>query len=250
MAVQCDLCGKGPLVGTSVATANNKTKKRIPTSSGVRAVVEGRTSTSASAPLPPRRARSRRRPERPRADDGGHGSAILDVSRRAARAAGGRRQAEADLIFSPRSEQLVGRCRRRSSTSPGRHRPDDAAELVAMSTAEQFRHSWTWRPARAEGRPAHARGDPLACGSRARLRRSGEVPQAALGAGHELLRRFFRATARHDLTEEEPPSPQDPGMAYYTSTAGSCSSSSVRASPECARADRRSYAQDRSGPGG
>ena len=42
MAFNCDLCGKGPLVGNQVSHANNKTKKRtLPNLQRVRALVNG-----------------------------------------------------------------------------------------------------------------------------------------------------------------------------------------------------------------
>jgi large subunit ribosomal protein L28 len=42
MAFQCDICGKGALVGNNISHANNKTKKRsLPNLQRVRANVNG-----------------------------------------------------------------------------------------------------------------------------------------------------------------------------------------------------------------
>lgn len=42
MAFQCDICGKGALVGNNISHANNKTKKRsLPNLQRVRASVNG-----------------------------------------------------------------------------------------------------------------------------------------------------------------------------------------------------------------
>lgn len=42
MAFQCDICGKGPLVGNNVSHANNKSKKRsYPNLRRIRALVNG-----------------------------------------------------------------------------------------------------------------------------------------------------------------------------------------------------------------
>src|SRR5204863_9390947 len=97
--------------------------------------------------------------------------------------------------------------------------PEDAPELVAMSAPEQFRHfvdMSAWR-GNDEGphtpqvlrwlRLAREGGDDLE-----KFRRqlwSLDIELLAL-----VLRRELRV---HDLTEEEPSSPQNPGMAYYTS---------------------------------
>ena len=45
MALRCEICGKGPLVGNNVSHANNKTKTRsLPNLRSVRAVSNGTVS--------------------------------------------------------------------------------------------------------------------------------------------------------------------------------------------------------------
>ena len=148
------------------------------------------------------------------------GIALLDprAARRALQNARGKQKL--DLILSaPDPQQLV------SSLPPedlyfalldiG---PDDAAELVAMASPEQFRHfvdMSAWRGAD-EGprtsevihwlRLAREGGEDLAK-FRTQLW-SLDIELLAL-----VLRRELRV---HDLTEEEPPPPRNPGMAYYT----------------------------------
>ncbi len=95
--------------------------------------------------------------------------------------------------------------------------PDDAPEIVAMATPEQFRHfldmaAW---PSSDEGpQPREllhwlrlARDPDDADGFRAKL--------AALDS--ELLSLLLHRKLRaYDLTEEEPPPPADPGKAFYS----------------------------------
>lgn len=95
--------------------------------------------------------------------------------------------------------------------------PDDAAEIVAMATPEQFRHFLDmagWRSSDTGPQPREllrwlrlAREPDDVEGFRAKL--------AALDA--ELLSLLLHRELRaHDLTEEEPPAPENPGMAFYT----------------------------------
>jgi len=148
------------------------------------------------------------------------GIALLDprAARRALQNARGKQKL--DLILSaPDPQQLV------SSLPPedlyfalldiG---PDDAAELVAMASPEQFRHfvdMSAWHGADEGPRTsevihwlslAREGGDDLAK-FRTQLW-SLDIELLAL-----VLRRELRV---HDLTEEEPPQPRNPGMAYYT----------------------------------
>ena len=151
----------------------------------------------------------------------GNGSAILDVrgARRALQAARGKQKL--DLILSaPDPEQLV-------QALPPQELyfalldigPDDAAELVAMSSPEQFRHfvdMAAWHgPEDGPRTPEVIRW--------LRLAREGsddleKFRKQLWALDIELLAQVLRRELHvHDLTEEEPPSPQDPGMAYYTS---------------------------------
>src|SRR6266404_4362666 len=151
----------------------------------------------------------------------GNGSAILDVrgARRALQAAGGKQKL--DLIFSaPDPEQLVRALPPQelyfALVDIG---PDDAAELVAMSSPEQFRHfvdMAAWHgPEEGPRTPEVIRW--------LRLAREGsddleKFRKQLWALDIELLAQVLRRELHvHDLTEEEPPSPQDPGMAYYTS---------------------------------
>ena len=147
-------------------------------------------------------------------------SALLDprAARRALQNARGKQKL--DLILSvPDPQQLV------SSLPPEELYfalldigPDDAAELVAMASPEQFRHfvdMSAWHGADEGPRTsevihwlslAREGGDDLAK-FRTQLW-SLDIELLAL-----VLRRELRV---HDLTEEEPPQPRNPGMAYYT----------------------------------
>ena len=148
------------------------------------------------------------------------GIALLDprAARRALQNARGKQKL--DLILSaPDPQQLV------SSLPPEELYfalldigPDDAAELVAMASPEQFRHfvdMSAWHGADEGPRTsevihwlslAREGGDDLAK-FRTQLW-SLDIELLAL-----VLRRELRV---HDLTEEEPPQPRNPGMAYYT----------------------------------
>ena len=148
------------------------------------------------------------------------GIALLDprAARRALQNARGKQKL--DLILSaPDPQQLV------SSLPPEELYfalldigPDDAAELVAMASPEQFRHfvdMSAWHGADEGPRTsevihwlslAREGGDDLAK-FRTQLW-SLDIELLAL-----VLRRELRV---HDLTEEEPPPPRNPGMAYYT----------------------------------
>src|SRR5438105_7808931 len=148
------------------------------------------------------------------------GSALLDprAARRALQNARGKQKL--DLILSaPDPQQLV------SSLPPEELYfalldigPDDAAELVAMASPEQFRHfvdMSAWRGTDEGPRTsqvvrwlslAREGGEDLE-----KFRRqlwSLDIELLALVLRRELL--------VHDLTEEEPSLPQNPGMAYYT----------------------------------
>src|SRR3989475_1370206 len=96
--------------------------------------------------------------------------------------------------------------------------PDDAAELVAMASPEQFRHfvdMSAWRGTDEGPRTSQVvRWLSLA-------REGGEdlekFRRQLWSLDIELLALVLRRELRvHDLTEEEPPRPQNPGMAYYT----------------------------------
>jgi hypothetical protein len=151
----------------------------------------------------------------------GNGSAILDVrgARRALQAARGKQKL--DLILSaPDPEQLV-------QALPPQELyfalvdigPDDAAELVAMSSPEQFRHfvdMAAWHaPEEGPRTPEVIRW--------LRLAREGsddleKFRKQLWALDIELLAQVLRRELRvHDLTEEDQPSPENPGMAYYTS---------------------------------
>ena len=151
----------------------------------------------------------------------GNGSAVLDAraARRALQNARGKQKL--DLIFAaPGPEGLV------AALPPEELYfavldigPDDAPELVAMSSPEQFRHfvdMSAWRGADEGPRTAQVlRWLRLAREGGADLEKfreqlwSLDIEMLAL-----VLRRELRV---HDLTEEEPPPPHNPGMAYYTS---------------------------------
>jgi uncharacterized protein DUF6178 len=151
----------------------------------------------------------------------GNGSALLDprAARRALQNARGKQKL--DLILSaPDPGQLV-------RALPAEELyftlldigPDDAPELVAMASPEQFRHfvdMSAWRSSD-EGpratevmrwlRLAREGADDDLDGFRSQLS-SLDIEMLAL-----LLRRELRV---HDLTEEEPPQPENAGMAFYT----------------------------------
>jgi hypothetical protein len=150
----------------------------------------------------------------------GNGSAVLDA--RSARRAlqGARGKQKLDLILAaPDPEQLVRALPPEelyfTLLDVG---PEDAAELVAMSSPEQFRHfvdmsAW---PGADEGPRATQVLRWL------RLAREGGADLAKFrrqlwALDIELLALVLRRELRvHDLTEEEPRPPQNPGMAYYT----------------------------------
>jgi len=148
------------------------------------------------------------------------GSALLDprAARRALQNARGKQKL--DLILSaPDPQQLV------SSLPPEELYfalldigPDDAAELVAMASPEQFRHfvdMSAWRGADEGPRTSQViRWLSLA-------REGGEdlekFRRQLWSLDIELLALVLRRELRvHDLTEEEPSRPENPGMAYYT----------------------------------
>ena len=150
----------------------------------------------------------------------GNGSAVLDprAARRALQNARGKQKLEL-ILGAPNPEQLV------AALPPEELYfalldigPDDAPELVSMSSPEQFRHfvdMSAWRGADEGPRTAQVlRWLRLAReggGDLAKFRRqlwSLDIELLAL-----VLRRELRV---HDLTEEEPPPPHNPGMAYYT----------------------------------
>jgi Family of unknown function (DUF6178) len=150
----------------------------------------------------------------------GNGSAVLDVraTRRALQNARGKQKL--DLILSaPDPEQLV-------SALPAQDLylalvdigPDDAAELVAIATPEQFRHlvdMAAWRgPDEGPRTPEVLRWLRLAREGGANL---DKFRRQLWSLDIELLALVLRRELRvHDLTEEEPPQPRNPGMAYYT----------------------------------
>jgi Family of unknown function (DUF6178) len=149
------------------------------------------------------------------------GSTLLDprAARRALQNARGKQKL--DLILSaPDPEQLV------ASLPPEELYfalldigPDDAAELVAMASPEQFRHfvdMSAWRGADEGPRTSEVI-------RWLRLAREGGADLAKFrrqlwSLDIELLALVLRRELSvHDLTEEEPPPPRNPGMAYYTS---------------------------------
>jgi hypothetical protein len=150
----------------------------------------------------------------------GNGSAFLEPrsARRALQNAHGKQKLEL-ILAAPDPEQLI------AALPPEELYfalleigPDDAPELVAMSTPEQFRHfvdMSAWHGAEEGPRTAQVLGW-------LRLAREGGADQEKfrrqLGfLDIELLALVLRRELRvHDLTEEEPPQPDDPGMAYYT----------------------------------
>lgn len=148
-------------------------------------------------------------------------TAILDVraARRALQNARGKQKL--DLILNaPDPEQLV-------QALPAEELyfalldigPDDAAGLVAMALPEQFRHAVdmaAWRgpdEGPRTGEVVHW----------LKLAREGETDPARFrqklwALDVELLGLVLRRQiVVHDLTEEEPPEPANPGLAYYTS---------------------------------
>jgi len=149
----------------------------------------------------------------------GNGSAILDVrgTRRALQSARGKQKL--DLILSaPDPEQLV-----RALPAQDLYftlidlGPDDATELVAMASPEQFRHfvdMSAWRGPEEGPRPSEVlRWLRLAREGGADLERFREQ---LMSLDIELLALLLRREVTvHDLTDEEPP-PHDPGMAYFT----------------------------------
>jgi len=151
----------------------------------------------------------------------GNGSAVLDVraARRALQTARGKQKL--DLIFSaPDPEQLVRALPPQelyfALVDIG---PDDAAELVAMSSPEQFRHfvdMAAWHGPDEGPRTAEVI-------RWLRLAREGDddpekFRKQLWSLDIELLALVLRRELRvHDLTEEEPAPPHNPGMAYYTS---------------------------------
>jgi hypothetical protein len=148
------------------------------------------------------------------------GSALLDprAARRALQNARGKQKL--DLILSARDpQQLV------SSLPPEELYfalldigPDDAAELVAMASPEQFRHfvdMSAWRGSDEGPRTSQVlRWLRLAREGGAELEK---FRRQLWSLDIELLALVLRRELRvHDLTEEEPPTPRNPGMAYYT----------------------------------
>lgn len=150
----------------------------------------------------------------------GNGSAVLDI--RAARRAlqGARGKQKLDLIFSaPDPERLI-------AALPAEELyftlldvgPDDAPELVAMATPEQFRHfidMAAWRG----GDEGPRTTEVLRW---LRLAREGEADTAKLHAqlsalDVEVLALALRRELRvHDVTEDDQPEPENPGMAFFT----------------------------------
>jgi hypothetical protein len=184
----------------------------------------------------------------------GNGSALLDIraARRALQDARGKKKLE--LIFSvPDPEGLI-------AALPAEELyfallevgPDDASELVAMATPEQFRHfidMAAWRGSD-EGPSTNEVLRWL------RLAREGEGDPARFlgqlsGLDIELLALALRRELRvHDIVEGDDPEPENPGMAFYTPDRrfllefiGSAEYASVRQLIEDL------YAQDPSGAG-
>jgi hypothetical protein len=150
----------------------------------------------------------------------GNGSALVDprAVRRALQNARGKQKL--DLIFSaPDPQQLV-------EALPAEELyfavldvgPDDATEVVAMASPEQFRHfvdMAAWR-----GPDEGPRTSEVL--RWLRLAREGDADLARFrgqlwSLDIELLALALRRELRvHDLTEEEQPEPRNPGMAFYT----------------------------------
>ncbi len=150
----------------------------------------------------------------------GNGSAVLDprAARRALQNAHGKQKL--DLILSaPNPEELV-------ASLPAEELyftlleigPDDAPELVAMATPEQFRHfvdMAAWRVASDGPRTAEVL-------RWLRLAREGnaepeKVRSQISSLDIELLAlALLRELRVHELTEDEQPEPENPGMAFYT----------------------------------
>ena len=150
----------------------------------------------------------------------GNGSAVLDprAARRALQNAHGKRKLDL-ILSSPNPEQLV-------ATLPAEELyftlleigPDDASELVAMATPEQFRHfvdMAAWR-ARSEG-PRTA--EVLRW---LRLAREGNAEPEKVRSQIEsldvelLALALIRELRVHELSEDVQPEPENPGMAFYT----------------------------------
>jgi hypothetical protein len=150
----------------------------------------------------------------------GNGSAVLDI--RAARRAlqGARGKKKLDLILSaPDPARLI-------AALPSEELyftllevgPDDAPEVVAMATPEQFRHfidMAAWRGADEGPRTTEVL-------RWLRLSREGEAAPEKLrdqlaALDIELLALALRRELRvHDVTEDDQPQPENPGMAFYT----------------------------------
>lgn len=150
----------------------------------------------------------------------GNGSALVDplAARRALHNARGRQKL--DLIFSAPDPQgfveaLPAEELYFAVLDVG---PDDATELVAMASPEQFRHfvdMAAWR-----GPDEGPRTSEVL--RWLRLAREGDADLARFrgqlwSLDIELLALALRRELRvHDLTEGEDPAPQNPGMAFYT----------------------------------
>jgi len=208
---------RGPSSEPGVAREQQDEEAEPPQPPARPAVVDGTHKHLRVSPAASRRARSRRRPERrPLPVTEGKRQRDPRRSRRAARAAGARGKQKLDLILSaPDPEQLVQALPPQelyfawstSARTTGRAGGDVLAGAIPALRG--------LRPARAGGRTAHPRGDPLAAARARGLRRSGEVPQQLWALDIELLAQVLRREMRvHDLTEEDSPSPEDPGMAY------------------------------------
>jgi len=150
----------------------------------------------------------------------GNGSAVLDprAARRALQNAHGKHKLEL-ILSSPNPEELV-------AALPAEELyftlleigPDDAAELVAMATPEQFRHfvdMAAWRAASEGPRTAEVL-------RWLRLAREGnaepsKVRSQIASLDVELLAlALIRELRVHELSEDVEPQPENPGMAFYT----------------------------------
>lgn len=153
---------------------------------------------------------------------GGNGSALLDVrtARRALREARGKQKLE--LLFSaPDPARLV-----RSLPPEDLYLalldigPDDAAEIVAMATPEQFRHfvdMAAWRGGDEGPRTAEVlrwlRLSREGASDSAPVRFRGQLS----GLDVELLALVLRRGMKvHDLGEDDHPEPQNPALAFYS----------------------------------
>ena len=151
---------------------------------------------------------------------GGNGSALLDprAARRALQNAQGKHKLDL-ILSSPNPEQLV-------AALPAEELyftlleigPDDASELVAMATPEQFRHfvdMAAWRAASEGPRTAEVM-------RWLRLAREGnaepeKVRSQIASLDVELLAlALIRELRVHELSEDSQPDPENPGMAFYT----------------------------------